>query len=144
MSESAVLSEISARGYARPEVLVSTEWVAQHLNDPGVRIVESNEDQLLYPSGHVPGAVQVDWADFGRTWGKEEQLFTVIRGQVRVDKEYSWAKTINSDGPIPSPTIASPPGVSSKPVSGFTDSGSLSLDRHRRAGKLGSPAYHIR
>lgn len=52
---------ISERGYAHPEVLVSTEWVAEHLNDPNVRIVESNEDPLLYPSGHIPGAVQVDW-----------------------------------------------------------------------------------
>ncbi len=54
-------SEISERGYAHPEALVSTEWVAAHLNDPSVRIVESNEDPLLYPSGHIPGAVQVDW-----------------------------------------------------------------------------------
>ncbi|MCL6645345.1 MAG: sulfurtransferase [Dehalococcoidia bacterium] len=54
--------EIAARGYAHPEVLVTTEWVAQHLNDPSVRIVESNEDPLLYSSGHIPGAVQVDWA----------------------------------------------------------------------------------
>ncbi len=42
-------------------MLVSTDWVAAHLNDPSVRIVESNEDTLLYPSGHIPGAVQVDW-----------------------------------------------------------------------------------
>jgi thiosulfate/3-mercaptopyruvate sulfurtransferase len=53
---------IAERGYAKPEVLVDTQWVADHLNDPNVRIVESNEDQLLYPSGHIPGAVQVDWA----------------------------------------------------------------------------------
>ena len=53
---------IEQRGYAHPEVLVSTDWVAQHLSDPAVRIVESNEDQLLYPSGHIPGSVQVDWA----------------------------------------------------------------------------------
>jgi thiosulfate/3-mercaptopyruvate sulfurtransferase len=52
---------ISERGYAHPEVLVSTEWIAEHLNDPNVRIIESNEDPLLYPSGHIPGAVQVDW-----------------------------------------------------------------------------------
>lgn len=56
------VSSIAERGYAHPEVLVSTDWVAQHLNDPGIRIIESNEDQLLYPSGHIPGAVQVDWA----------------------------------------------------------------------------------
>jgi len=55
-------AQISTRGYANPDVLVSTDWVAQHLNDPSVRIIESNEDQLLYPSGHIPGAVQVDWA----------------------------------------------------------------------------------
>lgn len=47
--------------YAHPEVLVSTDWVAEHLDDPNVRIIESNEDELLYPSGHIPGAVEVDW-----------------------------------------------------------------------------------
>ena len=47
--------------YAKPDVLVSTQWVADHLNDPNVRIIESNEDALLYPSGHLPGAVEVDW-----------------------------------------------------------------------------------
>ncbi len=56
------MSEIVQRGYARPDVLVSTEWVAQNLQNPNVRIVESNEDSLLYPSGHVPGAAEVDWA----------------------------------------------------------------------------------
>jgi thiosulfate/3-mercaptopyruvate sulfurtransferase len=55
------VSEIENRGYVHPEVLVSTDWVASHLNDPNVRIVESNEDPLLYPSGHIPGAVEVDW-----------------------------------------------------------------------------------
>lgn len=44
-----------------PDALVSTEWVAAHLEDPRIRIIESNEDQLLYRSGHVPGAVEVDW-----------------------------------------------------------------------------------
>jgi thiosulfate/3-mercaptopyruvate sulfurtransferase len=57
-----VTTAIEQRGYVHPEVLVSTDWVAAHLNDANVRIVESNEDPLLYPSGHVPGAVQVDWA----------------------------------------------------------------------------------
>jgi thiosulfate/3-mercaptopyruvate sulfurtransferase len=42
-------------------VLVSTEWVAANLQNPLVRVIESNEDTLLYPSGHVPGAVHVDW-----------------------------------------------------------------------------------
>jgi thiosulfate/3-mercaptopyruvate sulfurtransferase len=48
-------------GYTNPDVLVSTEWVEEHLSDPGVRIVESDEDVLLYESGHIPGAVKVDW-----------------------------------------------------------------------------------
>lgn len=55
------MSDINNRGYANPDVLVSTDWVADNLNNPKVRIVESNEDPLLYPSGHIPGAVQVDW-----------------------------------------------------------------------------------
>lgn len=55
------MTDIANRGYANPDVLVSTDWVAEHLNNPNVRIIESNEDPLLYPSGHIPGAVQVDW-----------------------------------------------------------------------------------
>ncbi|MBX9577704.1 MAG: sulfurtransferase [Chthoniobacterales bacterium] len=47
--------------YVHPEVVVSTEWVASHVNDPSIRIIESNEDILLYDTGHVPGAVHIDW-----------------------------------------------------------------------------------
>jgi len=47
--------------YAHPEYLVDTEWVANHLTDAKVRIIESDEDPLLYPMGHIQGAVQVDW-----------------------------------------------------------------------------------
>lgn len=47
--------------YAHPEYLVDTQWVADHLNDPKVRIVESDEDILLYDQGHIPGAVMIDW-----------------------------------------------------------------------------------
>jgi thiosulfate/3-mercaptopyruvate sulfurtransferase len=47
--------------YAVPDVLVSTDWVADHGHDPGVRIVESNEDRALYIQGHIPGAVEIDW-----------------------------------------------------------------------------------
>jgi thiosulfate/3-mercaptopyruvate sulfurtransferase len=47
--------------YARPEVLVTTGWLAEHLDDPDVVIVESDEDVLLYDTGHIPGAVKVDW-----------------------------------------------------------------------------------
>ena len=54
--------------YSHPEVLVETDWVAQHLNDKNLRIVESDEDILLYEVGHVPGAVKIDWhADLQNT-----------------------------------------------------------------------------
>jgi thiosulfate/3-mercaptopyruvate sulfurtransferase len=47
--------------YAHPEKLVSTEWLAEHLGDSGLVVVESDEDVLLYDTGHIPGAVKVDW-----------------------------------------------------------------------------------
>ena len=47
--------------YAHPEVLVSTEWLAEHLDDPGLVVAESDEDVLLYETGHIPGAVKLDW-----------------------------------------------------------------------------------
>jgi thiosulfate/3-mercaptopyruvate sulfurtransferase len=48
--------------YAHPEALVSTDWVAERLKDTErVRLVESNEDVLLYATGHLPGAVHIDW-----------------------------------------------------------------------------------
>jgi thiosulfate/3-mercaptopyruvate sulfurtransferase len=68
---------VDERGYANPDVLVSTEWVAQHLEDPSVRIAESDEDYLLYEQGHIPGAVKVDW-------------FTILQDPVKrdfIDKE---------------------------------------------------------
>jgi len=56
-----IVPPIAGRGYAHPEVLVSTDWVAEHLDDPSVRLVESDEDLLLYEMGHIPGAVKIDW-----------------------------------------------------------------------------------
>ena len=47
--------------YAHPEALVTTEWLATHLQEPQMRIIESNEDVLLYDTGHIPGAVHIDW-----------------------------------------------------------------------------------
>ncbi len=47
--------------YAHPEVLVSAEWVEANLKEPKVRIVESDEDVLLYNQSHIPGAVKIDW-----------------------------------------------------------------------------------
>ncbi len=47
--------------YAHPERLVTTQWLADHLHDSGLVVVESDEDVLLYDTGHVPGAVKIDW-----------------------------------------------------------------------------------
>src|SRR3954454_24186393 len=47
--------------YAHPERLVTTGWLAEHLGAPGLAVVESDEDVLLYDTGHIPGAVKVDW-----------------------------------------------------------------------------------
>jgi thiosulfate/3-mercaptopyruvate sulfurtransferase len=48
-------------GYAHPERLVSTEWLQSHLGEPGLVVVESDEDVLLYETGHIPGSVKIDW-----------------------------------------------------------------------------------
>ncbi|MGH7848938.1 MAG: sulfurtransferase [Thermodesulfobacteriota bacterium] len=47
--------------YVHPEVVVSTDWVSGYLNDPKIKIVESDEDVLLYEVGHIEGAVKIDW-----------------------------------------------------------------------------------
>jgi thiosulfate/3-mercaptopyruvate sulfurtransferase len=49
------------QAYAHPERLVTTEWLAAHLDDPGLVVAESDEDVLLYDTGHIPGAVKIDW-----------------------------------------------------------------------------------
>jgi thiosulfate/3-mercaptopyruvate sulfurtransferase len=77
---------IEERGYARPDVLVSTEWVAQNLSDPKVRLIESDEDVLLYETGHIPGAVKVDWvADLNdpvvRDYVGRERLQALLRSK---------------------------------------------------------------
>lgn len=53
---------MSDKGYANPDILVSTDWVAENLaNTDKVRLVESNEDLLLYRTGHIENAVHIDW-----------------------------------------------------------------------------------
>ncbi|NOK60661.1 MAG: sulfurtransferase [Chloroflexi bacterium AL-W] len=47
--------------YAHPEVIVETDWLADHLQDYNIRILESNEDILLYDQKHIPGAIKIDW-----------------------------------------------------------------------------------
>jgi thiosulfate/3-mercaptopyruvate sulfurtransferase len=54
-------AEIAQAGYAHPEVLVDTQWVADHLNDPKVKIVEVDVDTSAYDTGHIKGAIGLDW-----------------------------------------------------------------------------------
>ena len=49
------------KNYAHPDALVTTQWVSEHLSDPELRVIESNEDILLYDTGHIQGAVHIDW-----------------------------------------------------------------------------------
>ena len=60
-TETATSGMSGASGYAHPEVLVETSWVAEHLDDPNIRLIEVDEDVLLYEIGHIPGAVKLDW-----------------------------------------------------------------------------------
>lgn len=54
---------IAERGYTNPGVLVDCDWVAAHLDDPAVCLLESDEDVLLYRTGHIPGAQKLDWIE---------------------------------------------------------------------------------
>ena len=79
------------QGYAHPERLVSTEWVAEHLDDPDVVIVESDEDVLLYNTGHIPGAIKVDWvADLNDPLVRDyltAEAFATLAGQKGIKPE---------------------------------------------------------
>ena len=48
-------------GYANPDALVSTEWLAEHLGDPRIRPIEVDEDNEAYGQGHITGAVGWNW-----------------------------------------------------------------------------------
>lgn len=61
MAPDAVSDEIAKKGYAHGDRLVTTAWLAEHLDDPALRILESDEDVLLYDMGHIPNAQKIDW-----------------------------------------------------------------------------------
>jgi thiosulfate/3-mercaptopyruvate sulfurtransferase len=48
-------------GYAKPEVLVETEWLEEHMDDPSVRVIEVDEDTTAYEKGHIRGSVPWNW-----------------------------------------------------------------------------------
>jgi thiosulfate/3-mercaptopyruvate sulfurtransferase len=77
---------IEERGYAHPEVLVSTDWVEEHRSDPSVRLIECDEDLLLYEVGHIPGAVKIDWVaelnhPITRDYIDHERLQSLLRSK---------------------------------------------------------------
>jgi len=55
------MSDIDNRGYANPDFLVSTDWVAEHLEDSSGILLSPTKINCFNLPGHVPGAVQVDW-----------------------------------------------------------------------------------
>jgi len=57
------MTAIANRGYRHPDALVSTEWVAAHAGDPACALSSRTKTTLLYATGHVPGAVHVDWTN---------------------------------------------------------------------------------
>ena len=66
--------------YAHPESLVSTDWVAQHLNDPNLRLVEVDVDTSAYEQGHIAGAVGWNW---------QSQLQQSVHAMSSVKKNWS-------------------------------------------------------
>ena len=77
---------IDQKGYAHPDRLVSTDWLAEHLKDPSIRIIESDEDVLLYDMGHIPNAQKIDWhADLNdpvvRDYVGREQFQELLRSK---------------------------------------------------------------
>ncbi len=52
---------VELQQYAHPERLVTTQWLEDHRGEEGLVVMESNEDVLLYDTGHIPGAVKIDW-----------------------------------------------------------------------------------
>ncbi|OGP57377.1 MAG: hypothetical protein A2V67_10080 [Deltaproteobacteria bacterium RBG_13_61_14] len=73
--------------YARPEVLVGTQWVADHLNDSNVRFLEVGVNTSEYESGHIPGAVA--------GWGLSD--FQHLADKAQVEAMLSNAGIANSD-----------------------------------------------
>jgi thiosulfate/3-mercaptopyruvate sulfurtransferase len=77
---------IADKGYAHPDTLVSTEWLAAHIDDPQIRLIESDEDVLLYDTGHIPRAQKVDWHDdlndaVMRDYISQEQFEKLLRAK---------------------------------------------------------------
>ena len=70
--------------YANPDVLVETDWLEQHLDDPKVRVIEVDEDTSAYEKGHIKNSVGWNWntdlhAAVGRDYVDQEGLSTLLQ-----------------------------------------------------------------
>ena len=81
-------------GYAKPEVLVETEWLEEHLDDPNVRVIEVDEDTTAYEKGHIRGAVPWNWSS---------DLHTEV-GRDYVDRE-GFERLLSAAGVGPATTV---------------------------------------
>ncbi|MBT2446971.1 sulfurtransferase [Streptomyces sp. ISL-43] len=73
---------MSTNGYAHPETLVSTEWLAGHLTDGTLRIVDVDEDTGAYDKGHIPGSVGWNWTTDLHTKVGRDYLDRAALGQL--------------------------------------------------------------
>src|SRR5262252_5003328 len=85
---------MAEQGYANPAALVSTQWVADHLNDPNVRLIEVDVDTSAYGQGHIQGAVGVNWTT---------QLGDPIRRDIPT--QAAWSKLPSDAGVAPETRI---------------------------------------
>jgi thiosulfate/3-mercaptopyruvate sulfurtransferase len=86
--------EESMAEYAHPEALVSTEWVAQHGNDPNVRVVEVDVDTKAYNEAHVPGAI---------AWAWNTQLCDTVRRDILSQQQFE--ALMSASGVTPDTTL---------------------------------------
>src|SRR3954467_2267367 len=77
----------SEQGYANPAALVSTQWVADHLNDAKVRLLEVDVDTSAYGQGHIAGAVGINWTT---------QLGDPVRRDIPARE--AWGKLLSESG----------------------------------------------
>ena len=69
--------------YANPDVLVDTDWLEEHLDDPAVRVIEVDEDTTAYDKGHIRGAVSWNWTtdlhtEVGRDFQDQAGLLALL------------------------------------------------------------------
>ena len=80
--------------YANPEVLVNTDWVQENKGKEGIKIIESNEDILLYDIGHIEGAIKLDW--------ETELQDSLVRDYINQE---NFEKLMSSKGISPDDTV---------------------------------------